>query len=72
MLVTCEVGPKVWEEALSKQRKEEQAGLTLSPVPWLPELSCRLHNAISFPPSVPDPWAAGQLSSLSLVPGNQA
>lgn len=40
MLVTCGVGPKVWEEALSKQRKEEQAGLTLSPVPRLPELSC--------------------------------
>lgn len=70
MLVTCGLGPKVWEEELSKQRKEEQAGLTLSPVPGF--LSCRLHHAISFPPSVPDPWAAGQFSSLSLVPGDQA
>lgn len=32
LLVTCGSGPKVSEEVLSKQRKEERAGLTLSPV----------------------------------------
>lgn len=42
MLVTCGLGPKVWEEALSRPRKEEQAGLTLSPVPGF--LSCRLRT----------------------------
>lgn len=70
LLVTCGSRPKVWEEVLSKQRKEEGAGLTLSPVSGF--LSCRLRSAISFPPSLPDPWAPGQLSSLSLVPGDCA
>lgn len=31
-MVTCGLGPKGLEEVLSKQRKEEWAGLTLSPV----------------------------------------
>lgn len=71
LLVTCGLGPKVSEEVLSKQRKEERAGLTLSPVTGFLSSSSAVLS-ISFPPSVPDPWApgSGQLSSLPLVPGN--